>query len=196
MRRQDRWTLARRRWLRAGAIACVVVALHMVVTSAVGVYVIPSASMEPTLHGCEGCADDRVLVEKVGYRLGVPAVGDVVVFAAPPGWGADVDGGSHFVKRVIARAGQTVWCCDAANRVVVDGAALDEPYVQLLPLDRPRPQVSFGPVTVPDGNLWMMGDNRNNSSDSRYRGPVPVDRVVGRVTVALWPPSRFGTPVS
>jgi signal peptidase I len=184
------------------------------------VYVIPSASMEPTLHGCDGCTNDRVLVDKVTYRFGDPRPGDVVVFRGPESWGANTEFSSprsdnvvvrglqqaasliglappderDFVKRVIAVGGQTVQCCDAQNRVVVDGAPLNEPY----PIFAGRePQEAFGPVTVPKDSLWMMGDNRNNSADSRRHmgdersGTVPVDNVIGKARVIVLPPPRW-----
>jgi len=184
------------------------------------VYVIPSASMEPTLHGCTGCTNDRVLVDKLTYRLRDPRPGDVVVFRGPDSWGNNIEfsnprsdnvvvGGLQqaaslvglappderdFVKRVIAVEGQTVQCCDAQNRVTVDGTALAEPYAVF---SGTEPQEEFGPVTVPQGGLWMMGDNRNNSADSRRHvsdqrlGTVPVDNVIGKARVIVLPPARW-----
>ncbi|MGH3911805.1 MAG: signal peptidase I [Pseudonocardiaceae bacterium] len=184
------------------------------------VYVIPSASMEPTLHGCTGCTNDRVLVDKVTYRFSDPQPGDVVVFRGPESWGANTEfsslrsenvlirGMQHaasliglappderdFVKRVIAVGGQTVQCCDAQNRVVVDGVALDESYPVFAGQE---PQEEFGPVAVPPEGLWMMGDNRNNSADSRrhigddHSGTVPVDNVIGKARVIVLPPTRW-----
>ena len=172
------------------------------------VYVIPSGSMETTLHGCNGCVNDRVLVDKISYRFGDPQPGDVVVFRGPDSWrnteftvprtenpllqGLQLLGSviglappdeKDFVKRVIAVGGQTVQCCDSRNRVVVDGEPLEEPYIYYDPrIGDPR-QDPFGPVRVPDGELWMMGDSRNNSADSRVpgHGPVPVENVIGKV---------------
>lgn len=184
------------------------------------VYVIPSASMEPTLHGCTGCTNDRVLVDKVTYRFSDPQPGDVVVFRGPESWGSNTEftsqrsdnviirGIQHsaslvglappderdFVKRVIAVGGQTVQCCDEENRVVVDGVPLDEPYAVFAGQE---PQEEFGPITVPPGGLWMMGDNRNNSADSRRHvsdemsGAVPVDNVIGKSRVIVLPPTRW-----
>jgi signal peptidase I len=185
------------------------------------VYVIPSGSMEQTLHGCTGCQNDRVLVDKLTYDFTSPSPGDVVVFKGPPNWTDNEyhpppptslwgrlaqDGGSliglapaderDFVKRVIATDGQTVSCCDAHNRVVVDGKSLDEPYVYWEP-GRGTTQASFPPVTVPPGKLWVMGDNRNDSDDSRLQGGggvhglVPVDNVIGKVRSVIWPLSRW-----
>ncbi len=182
------------------------------------VYVIPSGSMETTLHGCTGCNNDRVLVDKVTYRFSDPRPGDVVVFRGPDSWNseftADPPGNivvqglqqlgsliglappdeKDFVKRVIAVGGQTVQCCDSRNRVLVDGKPLDEPYIYYLPEAGRARQDTFGPVTVPQGELWMMGDSRNNSADSRVpgHGPVPVANVIGKARLIVLPFSRFG----
>lgn len=182
------------------------------------VYVIPSASMEPTLHGCPGCTNDRVLVDKLSYRFGDPSPGDVVVFRGTDSWGSEFISqrsdnlivravqqvGSvvglappderDFVKRVIAVGGQTVQCCDPQNRVMVNGAALNEPYALFA---GQQPQEEFGPVTVPSGNLWMMGDNRNNSADSRRHvadqrtGTVPLSNVIGKARLIVLPLARW-----
>jgi signal peptidase I len=182
------------------------------------VYVIPSGSMEQTLHGCTGCNNDRVLVDKVTYRFSDPRPGDVVVFRGPEGWtsefvadppanafvGALQQLGSliglappdekDFIKRVIAVGGQTVQCCDTRNRVVVDGKPLVEPYIYYLPDVGAARQQPFAPVTIPPGSLWMMGDSRNNSADSRVpgHGPVPVSDVIGKARLIVLPFSRFG----
>ena len=183
------------------------------------VYVIPSGSMETTLHGCTGCNNDRVLVDKVTYRFGDPEPGDVVVFRGPDSWvnteftvseptstvgevtqqflsliGLAPPDEKDFVKRVIAVGGQTVACCDSRNRVLVDDQPLDEPYIYYLPEAGPARQIPFGPITVPQGELWVMGDSRNNSSDSRIdgHGPIPVDNVIGKARLKVLPVSRFG----
>jgi signal peptidase I len=185
------------------------------------VYSIPSGSMEETLHGCPGCTGDRVLVDKLVYDFHDPEPGDVIVFQGPEAWtenditppetgNAVVRGlqwlGSlvglappnerDFVKRVIAVGGQTVQCCDDKWRVLVDGEPLDEPYVYWqngVPEARQR----FDPVVVPEGTLWVMGDNRSDSCDSRcqggggVRGVVPIDKVIGKVRSIVLPPSRW-----
>ncbi|MFF0814269.1 signal peptidase I [Rhodococcus sp. NPDC003318] len=195
------------------------------------VYLIPSESMEPTLHGCAGCTGDRILVEKISYRFGDPDPGDVIVFKGPDSWNGEFvstrssnvvirgiqELGSlvglvppdenDLVKRVIATGGQTVECCDDQGRVLVDGKPLDEPYVvndfPFTPgtqtCDTPiRSGRCFGPYTVPEGNLWVMGDNRSNSADSRYHvgdelgGTVPIDNVIGKAVAIVLPPSRWG----
>ncbi|WP_425301173.1 signal peptidase I [Nocardia neocaledoniensis] len=112
---------------------------------------------------------------------------------------------NDLVKRVIAVGGQTVQCCDPQGRVMVDGKPLDEPYIKKdYPWFTDRPNAVypagrvFGPVKVPEGNLWVMGDNRNESADSRahvsddLQGTVPVDNVRGKTVFKIWPPGRMG----
>ncbi|MDT7656971.1 MAG: signal peptidase, partial [Pseudonocardiales bacterium] len=97
------------------------------------------------------------------------------------------------IKRVIAVGGQTVTCCDAQNRITVDGKPLNEPYIYYLPEAGPPTQSDFGPIKVPDGQLWVMGDSRNNSSDSRVpgHGPIPVANVIGKARFVVLPFSRI-----
>jgi signal peptidase I len=191
----------------------------VVKTFFVQAFFIPSGSMEQTLHGCPGCTGDRVLVNKVPYWFGEPEPGDVVVFKGPDTWTPEVtvaDPGNwftssmlwlgrtvgvappsedDFVKRVIAVGGQTVECCDAEGRVLVDGQPLDEPYIFE---NTPIELRAFAPVTVPEGRLWVMGDHRSASSDSkahvgdRYSGTIGVDDVIGKAAIRVWPVSRFG----
>jgi signal peptidase I len=188
------------------------------------VFVIPSESMEQTLHGCPGCYGDRVLVDKLVYRFSDPEPGEVVVFQRPATWNQTdfssnrssngfvawlQDVGAAFglatpneddvVKRIVAVGGQTVQCCDDQNRVLVDGKPLDEPYVywQNGSPDPNDPYLKFDPIKVPDGMLWVLGDNRGNSCDSRCQGGggvhgfVPVDNVIGKVRYIVLPPSRW-----
>lgn len=183
------------------------------------VYVIPSGSMETTLHGCTGCNNDRVLVDKVTYNFTDISPGDIVVFRGTDGWASETYSGEgsenplvkgmqtlgslvgiappdekDFVKRVIAVGGQTVSCCDALNQVVVDGQPLTEPYIYYLPEAGPARQIPFGPITVPEGQYWMMGDSRNNSADSRAagHGPIPEANIIGKVRLIVLPFDRFG----
>lgn len=174
---------------------------------------IPSGSMEATLHGCDGCENDRVLVDKTVYHFRDPRPGEIVVFVAPETWtdvthdvstardplqsigatlGLTKPTETDLIKRVVAVGGQTVSCCDAENRVIVDGLPIDEPYISFVP-DDPE-QASFGPVVVPPGELWLMGDNRNNSLDSRApgHGAVPIQQVIGKARLITSPTSRFG----
>ena len=165
-------------------------------------FYIPSASMEPTL--VEG---DRVLVEKLSYRWGEPERGDVVVFEKEfgailpteddPFWedigsalkglfGFPTGGTQDFIKRVVAVEGDTVE--GREGRVYVNGEAVDEPY-----LAEGTETSPFSAVTVPKDMIFVMGDNRGNSDDSRAFGPIPVDEVVGHAFLLLWPPSDFDT---
>jgi signal peptidase I len=192
----------------------------VVKTFFVQAFFIPSGSMEQTLHGCPGCTGDRVLVNKVPYWFGEPEPGDVVVFKGPDTWTPEVTvaepgnwlgsgllwlgravgvappSEDDFVKRVIATEGQTVECCDAEGRVLVDGQPLDEPYIFE---NNPIESRAFGKVTVPEGRLWVMGDHRSASADSRehvgdqYAGTIGVDDVIGKAALIVWPLSRFGT---
>jgi signal peptidase I len=210
-------------WVELPILVVVALVLTFVIQTFVArVYVIPSGSMELTLNGNNGTGD-RILVDKVVYDFHGPRPGDVVVFKGPPGWdqteyyvnssGNPVTHWLHqiassigiakpdeydLVKRVVAVGGQTVACCDAQNHILVNGKALDEPYVYWEP-DRggAAQQLRFGPITVPNGDLWVMGDNRNNSDDSRYQngggihGVVPVANVIGKARTIIWPPSRW-----
>ncbi|NME81082.1 signal peptidase I [Rhodococcus sp. 105337] len=188
------------------------------------VYLIPSESMEPTLHGCVGCTGDRIVVDKVTYRFGDPEPGDVVVFKGPPSWSTEYQSTqsdnvvvrgvetvaswvglvppdeNDLVKRVIAIEGQTVQCLPEDPTVLVDGEPLDEPYIDrtLRGNDSACQGIFFGPVTVPQGHVWVMGDNRTNSKDSRFhlgdelQGTIPVSEIIGKVRLIILPPSRWG----
>ena len=165
-------------------------------------FFIPSPSMEPTLK--EG---DRVLVNKVSYRVGEVGRQDVIVFVNPgatAGPNRGVIGGflhwlgegigvaqpekEDYIKRVIGLGGETIEIRD--ETVFVDGKPVDEPY---LTADAKACNREYGPVTVPADALFVMGDNRCNSADSRYGlGFVPADKVIGRAFVVIWPPSDFG----
>jgi signal peptidase I len=163
-------------WL-AVIVGALVVAL-VVKTFLIQAFYIPSESMVPTLE-----VGDRVLVNKLSYRTGDVERGDIVVFARPGGPGPD--GIADLIKRVVALPGETVEGRD--GRVYVDGEALDEGYLE--------PEVttsSFAPYEVPDEHVWVMGDNRGASDDSRRFKAVPLDDVVGRAFVIIWPLSEVG----
>lgn len=168
------------------AIAVIAIAVGLVIRTFVAEpFVIPSGSMEATLN-----VGDRIVGEKLSLRLGPPQAGDIVTFADPE------DPSQTLIKRVVATGGQTVSL--EGGRVVVDGVALDEPYAAGLPsepigghgsnLDGP---VSY-PYEVPEGYLWVMGDNRTNSLDSRYFGAVPVSSVTSRAVFRFWPLDEVG----
>jgi signal peptidase I len=141
-------------------------------------FYIPSASMVSTLE--EG---DRVLVNKLSYKLHDVGRGDIVVFERPPG---EPDNGiEDYIKRVIALPGETVEGRD--GRVVVNGRYLNEPY-----LDEGTVTSEFPPETVEEGKVWVMGDNREVSVDSRYFHAIPMDGIVGRAFITIWPLSHLG----
>ena len=140
-------------------------------------FMIPTTSMVPTIE-----IGERVLANKFIYRFEEPQAGDVVVFDDPTGTVQTL------IKRVIAIGGQTVDLVD--GKVVVDGVPLDEPYTYGKPSE-PGPVAL--PYTVPEGSVWVMGDNRTNSADSRWFEAVPLDRVRGKAFVRYWPLSRIDT---
>lgn len=173
-------------------------------------FVVPTGSMTPTVM-----AGDRVLVSRLAYRTGSIERGDVIVFdgagvfapesvpartplaALGRGFAALFSlpvGSRDYVKRVVGLPGERVVCCDATGRLTVDGTPLPEPYVK--PGDAAS-NVRFD-VVVPSDRLWVMGDHRSDSADSRAHlgdpggGTVPVDRVVGRVVSIYWPLSHAG----
>jgi signal peptidase I len=144
-------------------------------------FYIPSASMEPTLHGCPGCQPDRVLVDKVTYHFRDPDRGEIVVFKRPPNLQVtDKD----LIKRVIGLPGETVSGHDGS--VWIGDRRLAEPYVN----PACHGTADFGAVTVPAGDVFLMGDNRCDSLDSRVFGPIPESTIVGRAFMIVWPPSR------
>jgi signal peptidase I len=162
-------------------------------------FYIPSESMEPTLN-----VGDRVLVNKVVYHLHPPRRGDIIVFADPnpepqphrnpasafwhwltEGLGVATSPEKDFIKRVVGLPGDHVEC--KAGGVFINGERLNEPYIKVVD-DRP-----CGPYDVPANKLFVMGDNRLNSRDSRYGlGFIPYDKVIGRAFVIIWPPSHMG----
>lgn len=173
---------------------------------AVKPYRIPSASMLPTLK-----VGDRVLVDRFSHRLGSePHVGQVVVFTPPSG--AEDDGVTEcgvtdlpgqacpvatttkahttFIKRVVAVAGDTI--AIRGGHVIRNGRR--EPDAQALPCgDAPACDLPK-PITIPRGSVFLMGDNRGNSDDSRFWGPIPTSWVIGEAVLRYWPPARLGTP--
>jgi signal peptidase I len=226
-------------------VAVAILIAVLVKTFVIQPFYIPSQSMENTLYGCPGCKGDRILVNKPIYDLRDPHPGDIVVFHAPPGWddeprsvppsnpvmravrgfgqlvGFVPPDGLVLVKRVIATGGQTVKGLSVGghDQIMIsdhgsDGPwrTLNEPYTYY---DAGDSRATFGPVTVPKGRLWVMGDHRNDSADSRFHcgseatqgspgdgcdpksSTVPIKDVIGKAVVIAWPPSRWrtlGTP--
>nr|MBA2280055.1 signal peptidase I [Acidimicrobiia bacterium] len=158
---------------------------------------IPSSSMEPQL-----LVGDRVAVSRTAYRLHDPNRGDIIVFHAPgtqpdtsalparlardvlEGVGALKPSETELIKRVVALEGEVVEA--RGGRVYVNGRELVEPY---LPPDVAT--ADFAAVTVPEDFVFVLGDNRGNSQDSRFIGPIPVDSIVGRAIARIWPVSRW-----
>jgi signal peptidase I len=184
-------------------LVLVALAVAIVVkTFLIQAFYIPSESMVPTLE-----VGDRVFVNKVAYDIGDIGRGDVIVFENPnpaetpdrgllggflhwlgEGLGFAQPENEDFIKRVIGLPGDTIEIRD--DVVYVNGERLAEPY--LTPQARAH-NGDYGPMTVPRDSLFVMGDNRGNSADSRYGlGFVPVDRVIGRAFVVIWPPSHLG----
>jgi signal peptidase I len=164
-------------WLLVlGATLTLFVVVRMVVIQA---YWIPSGSMENTL-----LVGDRVMVNKLSYKLHDVHRGDVVVFERPEGVRKDEI--KDLIKRVVALPGENVQAKD--GQLYIDGHLLSEPY-----LKEPASVADFGPVLVPTGSVFVMGDNRRNSSDSRVFGPIKQSSIVGRAFVRFWPVTRFGS---
>lgn len=207
----------RRGWscsARLCAIAAVLLSVPLLVSMlVVQPFLIPSASMAPTL-----AVGDRILVNKLAYRIGnSPGHGDVVVFDGRGSFDEEEGPGGNpvtgllreagaaaglvrpaetdYVKRVIGVGGDRVRCCDKRGRIEVNGVPLDEGYLH----DGDDPSAVPFDIEVPQGRLWVMGDHRSESSDSRDHlgqaggGTVPVERVIGRVDRIAWPSEHWGT---
>jgi signal peptidase I len=222
-RRRPKQTVGRRRRARKRSfvrelpvtlVAALLISL-LIKTFLVQAFLIPSESMEDTL-----LVHDRVIVNKLADKPDEIHRGDVVVFRDPGGWLPDeetddggVRGAIHhalvfvgiapsasardLVKRVIGVGGDTVICCDSQKHITVNGVPLDESSY-LYPGDRATPSQAAFNVRVPQGRLWVMGDHRSESADSRFHlgdpggGFVPVSDVVGRAFARVWPLRRAG----
>jgi signal peptidase I len=208
-------------WKELPVLIGVAVVLALVIKAfAVQAFYIPSGSMENTLE-----VGDRILVNKIVYHTRDIRRGDVVVFDGPASWNPEgnftkptnpvskalnlvgrafgvAPGEKDFIKRVIGVGGDHVQCCDKQGRLMVNGHPLEEtPYLYTDPETGEQDVASEQKfdVTVPQGRLWVMGDHRSNSADSRYHldeeggGMVPQSRVIGRAFVVLWPVGRWKT---
>ena len=144
-------------------------------------YFIPSASMEPTLM-----VGDKVLDNKLSYDLHPIHRGDVIVFKKPPD--DNTPGIKDLIKRVIGLPGETI--AGRNGQIYINGKLLNEPWLPKVDRDTTS---TFGPVQIPAGEYFVMGDNRADSSDSRVFGPITKSLVVGRAFIKVWPPSRIGT---
>jgi len=168
------------RWLIETALLVLLAFLlaQGIKTFVVQPFVIPTGSMIPTIE-----IGNRVIAEKLSYRFRDPEPGEIVVFDDPTGQNPQL------IKRVIAVGGQTVDVRDGS--VWVDDQRLEEPYVYGKPTELGPGALEF-PLTVPEGSAFMMGDNRPQSGDARYFGPLPVEQIRGRAVVTYWPLSEIG----
>lgn len=213
-RRRSLWPLVRDVLV---ILLIAIVVSFLVKTFLVRSFYIPSGSMEQTLQ-----IDDRILVDELTPRFGGYSRGDVVVFRDPGGWlpvtpeapqpalleAADwvlsmvglsaSDSKDHLIKRVIGVEGDHIVCCNSLGQITVNDVPLDESaYLHLNEGQKAPQEVPFD-VTVPEDSLWVLGDNRDASRDSRYNtdqpseGFVPVENVVGRAFLVTWPLGRFG----
>ncbi len=167
-------------------------------------YKIPSGSMKPTLD-----IDDRIIVDKISYRLGDPEIGDIAVFHPPAGADmgdrcgtqplprgqacpepVDSPDETAFVKRVVAGPGDTLSI--EGGLPIVDGEAVEADHIAECAAnpgcDLPKE------ITIPPDHYFMMGDNSGASDDSRFWGPVPSDWIIGKAVLTYWPPDRVGIP--
>ncbi len=187
-------------------------------TFLVQAFFIPSGSMIPTLR-----VGDRVLVEKISYRLHDPRRGDVIVFARDilgpkpdvPWYqdarnflrelvGLPIGDEEDFIKRVVATSGDTIRYVGTPRKLYVNGEAVDQPYINR-GIDKTSPTLtnrdcrrlemepSGNGCLVPAGRVFVMGDNRGDSQDSRFLGPIEHDKIIGRGFVVIWPIENFGS---
>lgn len=181
----------------------------LVRTFLIQAFYVPSASMENTLQ-----ENDRIIVSKVSTQFTGVNRGNVIVFHDPGSWLGEgfpnpydtpvgrvlqaigivpANSGNDLVKRVIGVANDTVKCCDTQGQIMVNGVGIKEPYIKEGSV---TDQVTFE-VLIPEGNVFVMGDNRGNSEDSRFHldknnGMVPLEEIIGRVAIRIWPLDRIG----
>lgn len=212
----------RRGWLYFLRDVLIIVLIAVLVSFLVKTFVvrsfyIPSGSMEDTL-----LVNDRILVDEITPRFGGYDHGQIIVFRDPGGWlppssaeprpaiveavdwllslvGLSApDSDDHLVKRIIGLPGDHVVCCNAIGQITVNGVPIDETDYLKLPSGESAASGDPFDVVVPEGSLWVLGDNRYRSKDSRYnqdqpgQGFVPIDNVVGRAFLVTWPLDRFG----
>ena len=215
-------------WKEITAIILVVFFLSGMIQTFIGrIYVIPSGSMEPTLHGCAHCNNDKIFVNKIATHFKSPKQGEIIVFEGTESWNlgyveprstnkivaALQDAGTFFgvvvprentlVKRVVATQGQTIRCLPEDPGVMVDGKKISDSFVLHPPQRALTPELEkcggkfFGPITIPEKSVFVMGDNRTNSTDSRfhtddkYFGTIPVKNIIGYPQLIVYPFNRI-----
>jgi signal peptidase I len=184
-KKQARWWVE----LLAVVVGAVIIAF-LLRTFVVATYSIPSGSMEPTLQ-----IGDRIVVDKLSYHLHGVGTGDIVVFSTPADENCAGPPVSDLVKRIIALPGQTISLSE--GRVYINGELLPEPWLPLAVRTQTYPGPSLASYSlhhsyrVPTGDVYVMGDNRPDSCDSRYWGPIHESTIVGKVDLRIWPFSRI-----
>lgn len=216
-------------WKQFCTMVLVVFLLSGIIQTFIGrVYVVPSGSMEPTLHGCTGCTNDKILVNKIAPVFKDPKQGQIVVFEGTESWnlgyveprsqnkliaslqdigtffGVVVPRENTLVKRVVAVGGQTIKCLPGDPGIMVDGKEISDEYTLMPHRGKSVPSgfencggKFFGPITVPENHVFVMGDNRTNSADSRYHiddkhfGAIPVSNIIGYPQLIVYPFDRI-----
>ena len=159
-------------WEFAKTLIIAFVLAQLIMVSVAQAFQVEQYSMEPTL-----LPHDRVLVDKFLYRLRQPRRGDVIVLRYP------LNPQRNYIKRIVALPGDTLQVKNGT--LFINGTAVRESYVNGVP------QGDYGPVTVPEGSVFVMGDNRNNSEDSRSFGALKTTQIVGQAVLIYWPPQRM-----
>ncbi len=155
------------------AILAIAIAIFFLIQAAVQSSIVVFSSMEPNLH-----PGQRLLINKVVYKFHEPERGDVIVFPNPNNPDED------YIKRIIGLPGETIEIKDGV--VYINGLGLDEPYI------KDPPSRPFPGQKIPENEYFVLGDNRNNSSDSRAGWTVPQESIVGKAWLSTWPPSEWG----
>ena len=159
-------------WEFAKTLIIAFILAQLIMVSVAQAFQVEQYSMEPTL-----LPHDRVLVDKFLYRLRQPRRGDVIVLKYP------LNPQRNYIKRIVALPGDTLQVKD--GKLFINATQVREPYVNGVP------QGDFGPMTVPEDSVFVMGDNRNNSEDSRSFGALKKEQIVGQAILIYWPPPRM-----
>lgn len=154
------------------AVVLIAVGVFFLLRVTIQSFVVVGSSMEPNLEDGQ-----RLLVNKVVYDLRQPQRGEVIVFQPPTGRSVD------FIKRIIGLPGDTVEIKDGA--VYINDSAIDEPYIKA------APSYTMAKEKIPDGEYFVLGDNRNNSNDSHSWGPLPEQNIIGKAWLSIWPPGSI-----